>query len=154
MVDLGCGTGNYLQAQIEAFGNLVHWVGIDRSEAMLDQARAKELDAELLLADAAELPLRDASVDFVKIRFAHHHFADKAAAFREVRRVLKPGGVLSLFNVAHEYSRRAWVYHYFPQTRNLDEERFPSVLAVLERDAETQTHFVGDVALLHGTARC
>lgn len=128
VLDLACGTGNYLAAQIAAYGKGPRWLGIDRSEAMLGQARQKGLDAEWMLADAVDLPLATASVDFVKVRFAHHHFDDRPRAFAEVLRVLKPGGFLSMYNICHEYSQRPWVYHFFPETRDIDAARFPSVL--------------------------
>lgn len=128
VVDLACGTGNYLAAQRAAYGPGPRWVGIDRSEAMLAQARGKVADADWIRADAADLPLASASADFVKVRFAHHHFEDRPRAFAEVFRVLKAEGQLSVYNICHEYSRRPWVYHYFPETRDIDAGRFPSVL--------------------------
>jgi ubiquinone/menaquinone biosynthesis C-methylase UbiE len=46
----------------------------------------------LLVADGADLPLPDASVDFVLLRYVLQHVPDPAAVLTEVRRVLKPGG--------------------------------------------------------------
>jgi len=127
IVDLACGTGNYLQSQMEHFGTArTRWIGVDLSPDMLARAREKTLGAELLLANAQDLPLADSSVDFVKVRFAHHHFTDKPRAFAEVYRILKTGGRVSVFNICHEYSQRAWVYHYFPATQAIDADRFPT----------------------------
>lgn len=131
VLDLACGTGNYLRAQAEHYrGYAIRWLGADLSEAMLDRARAKNLGAELVLADAAHLPYPDASVDAVVIRFAHHHFTDKAAVFAEVHRVLAPGGRLTLFNIAPDRQLRSWVHHYFPGTRAVDEAKFLPALGL------------------------
>ena len=133
VVDLACGTGNYLVAQTTAYRDRpVRWVGIDLSEAMLDQARAKGLDAELRRGDAQELDLGDQTVDFVKIRFAHHHFADRGRVLSEVFRVLKPGGRVSLFNIAPDRHLASWVHQFFPASRALDAAKFPTVQGLFE----------------------
>ncbi len=56
--------------------------------------------SELLVADAERLPFTDASFDIVYSWGVLHHTPDTSHAFREVRRVLRPGGTL-----------RAMIYH-------------------------------------------
>jgi ubiquinone/menaquinone biosynthesis C-methylase UbiE len=129
VLDLACGTGNYLAKQIADYGiRGIAWIGVDKSPEMLERAKAKNLTATLLEGDAAAIPLQDESVDYVKIRFAFHHFADKPQALREVHRVLKPGGAVSIYNLCHDYMRHSWVYRYFPRTAGYDLERFPTTL--------------------------
>ena len=103
ILDLGTGTG---QLAIEA---LRRWpaarvVGIDASTGMLEVAadRAdRELPAasrrrlELVAADAARLPVPDASFDVVLSSFVLQLVADRFAVMREARRVLRPGGRLA-----------------------------------------------------------
>jgi ubiquinone/menaquinone biosynthesis C-methylase UbiE len=133
VLDLACGTGNYMVRQVAAFpGPGIEWIGVDKSEDMLARARTKGLPARLILGDAAAIPLGDASVDYVKLRFAFHHFVDKARAAEEVRRVLRPGGALSIHNLAHDYMRRFWAYEYFPSMEEIDRGRFMSVLEICE----------------------
>src|SRR5437868_11874751 len=67
---------------------------------MLDRAAAvgTKRPVEWRQADAMQLPFPDASFDAVVCQFGVMFFPDKARAFAEVRRVLKPGGVF-IFNV-------------------------------------------------------
>jgi ubiquinone/menaquinone biosynthesis C-methylase UbiE len=133
VVDLACGTGNYLVAQTATYAQRpVRWIGIDLCPDMLDQARTKGLAAELRQGDAQGLDLDDGTVDFVKIRFAHHHFPDRNRVFAEVFRVLKPQGRVSLFNIAPDRHQGSWVHRYFPTTRAFDEAKFPTVLGLYE----------------------
>ncbi|MFD2980389.1 class I SAM-dependent methyltransferase, partial [Klebsiella pneumoniae] len=48
---------------------------------------------------AERLPFADASFDFVFSRYSAHHWSDLGLALREVRRVLKPGGVAAFIDV-------------------------------------------------------
>jgi ubiquinone/menaquinone biosynthesis C-methylase UbiE len=131
VLDLACGTGNYLVRQVAAYpGSGIEWTGVDKSEEMLARARTKGLPARLLRGDAADLPLDDASVDYVKIRFAFHHFVDKERAAGEVLRVLRPGGALSIHHLAHDYMRRFWTQEFFPSIEAIDRERFMSTFDI------------------------
>jgi SAM-dependent methyltransferase len=74
-------------------------VATDLNEPMLRQAqgRGTARAVEWRQADALALPFEDASFDAVVCQFGVMFFADKARAFAEARRVLRPGGTL-LFN--------------------------------------------------------
>jgi ubiquinone/menaquinone biosynthesis C-methylase UbiE len=91
-LDLGCGTGltiPFLQEQ--------GWdvVGVDVSEDQLSRARERlGEDAELLVADGQELPFDDASFDAVVSLLTHTDVDDLSRFFRELQRVLRPGGTL------------------------------------------------------------
>ncbi len=127
ILDLACGTGNYLQKQLEYYrGYNIRWFGIDLSEEMLKKAKVKKLKAELIKGDALNLPFEDNFFDYIKLRFAYHHFADKTRAIDEIYRVLKTGGILSIVNLSHDYMNNSWVYRYFPGAIKIDKERFPS----------------------------
>jgi tRNA (uracil-5-)-methyltransferase TRM9 len=77
--------------------------GLDSSPVMISLA-SKYSDkykfaASLLVADAVSLPFKDKSFDYIISVAAHHHILDKLGrmrAFRELRRVLKPGGEVFL----------------------------------------------------------
>lgn len=74
-------------------------VATDLNPAMLDQARAATKGkVEWQLVDAQALPFPDASFDAVVCQFGVMFLPDKARAYGEARRVLKPGGTY-LFNV-------------------------------------------------------
>ena len=59
-----------------------------------EKAAASPFPVELLNRDADRLPLADASVDTVVVTWSLCSIANAADALREMRRVLKPGGVL------------------------------------------------------------
>ena len=75
-------------------------VATDLNQPMLDVAAAIAMarEVEWRRADALDLPFSDASFDAVVCQFSAMFFPDKAKAFSEARRVLRPGGAF-LFNV-------------------------------------------------------
>lgn len=91
-LDLGCGVGHTLRriAPLVAFA-----VGADATLEMMQAGRASVVTAPntaFAQTDASALPFTDATFDLVTCRLAAHHFHDAASAFREVGRVLRPGG--------------------------------------------------------------
>ncbi|HEY8616242.1 class I SAM-dependent methyltransferase [Phenylobacterium sp.] len=96
LLDIGCGAGETtLELAAAAPGGEV--VGVDISRPLLDVARARPAPAgvSFLEADAQAYPFDPASFDGVFSRFGVMFFADPAAAFRNIRRALKPGGRLA-----------------------------------------------------------
>jgi SAM-dependent methyltransferase len=95
VLDVGCSAGLYALTLARA-GAQLH--AIDRSRAFLrEAARNAEragLAITLVRADAHALPYRDASFDAVAIGATANEFADPARAWREIARVLRPGGRL------------------------------------------------------------
>jgi len=89
VADVGCGNGVYLD-QLRRRGGNPTVVGFDRSAGM---ARAASRHGPTAVADAQALPLRDRSVDVVLCLHMLYHVADIALALRELRRVLRPGGL-------------------------------------------------------------
>jgi len=94
VLDAGCGTG-WLAAGLRRARPDLRVVGADLSAGMTGRARAAGA-WPLLQADAARLPLADASVDLVVGRGVLHHLPDVVAALAEWRRVLAPGGAVVL----------------------------------------------------------
>jgi ubiquinone/menaquinone biosynthesis C-methylase UbiE len=96
VLDLGCGDGR-------TFGRLSKILpgitGIDLSARMLDLLRAKDPGARLVQADCLALPFRPASFDLCLSFFLIVHVTDLDPFFREISRVLKPGGSLLLNNI-------------------------------------------------------
>lgn len=150
VLDLACGTGTNLAAQMNAYAeHALKWHGLDASEAMLAVARGKAPGAELVRGVAEALPYADATFDYVVTRFAFHHFEDKAKALAEMRRVLKPGGVLKIANFAPELSGDWWLYRFFPEAVEIDERRFWS-LGAQEQELERLGFAVDVEAWDHG----
>jgi SAM-dependent methyltransferase len=103
-------TGDVLEVAIGTGRNLpfyprgIRLTGIEFSPAMLELARrqAQQLDVEvdLLLGDAQALDLPDASFDTVVCTLSLCAIPDERRAVAEMRRVLRPGGLLLLDHVA------------------------------------------------------
>ena len=94
ILDLGCGVGHLL-AWLARHAP-ARYDGLDLSPASVRAARAVAGVRRVVAGDAGRLPFRDASYDAVVCNGSAHHLPDLAAALREVRRVLRPGGRLVL----------------------------------------------------------
>ena len=125
ILDLACGTGNYLAVQTQAFSQpFLEWHGLDHSTAMLEMARTKVPYVNYLHSRAdTDLPYENESFHFIINTFAFHHFQDKFKALDEIQRVLKPKGVFKLVNICPEMMPKQWIFHYFPETWYVDLKR-------------------------------
>lgn len=88
-LDLGCGPG-WLQPELARYATTL--TALDFSAGMLEAAKAQGLATDYLLADAAAIPLADASLDTVFSSLMLQWCPQPSMVLREVERVLKPGG--------------------------------------------------------------
>lgn len=101
ILDVGCGLGDdaVALAGLVATGGAV--VGVDGSQAMIEEARRRHGGVAGLsfdVADAADLPFDDASFDACRIDRVLQHIADPAPVVHEMARVLRPEGVLVAYD--------------------------------------------------------
>ena len=115
VMEIGLGSGYTLQLISQVAGRCV---GLDLSEGTLRlNVRRKEffgLNVAFVHASATDIPLADASLDAVVTIGCLHHIPDIGRAIAEIRRVLKPGGVLK----GMVYNRNSWrVMVFIPLAR-------------------------------------
>ena len=103
LLDIGCGPG-YLAAAIARRYPALKLIGLDISPDMLKlAARHLPMDkVKLLLGDAAALPLDDASMDFIVSSASLHHWENAPASFREIYRLLRPGGRFLIMDIRRD----------------------------------------------------
>ncbi|MGY1631619.1 class I SAM-dependent methyltransferase [Geodermatophilus sp. SYSU D01186] len=129
-LDVGCGTGALTGAVLAgcAPGSVL---GVDPSPAFLALARAQIPDgrASFREGDAQALPMDDTSVDAVVSGLVLNFVPDPAAGVAEMRRVVRPGGVVAAY--VWDYADGMQLLRFFwdaavdldPAARDLDEGR-------------------------------
>jgi SAM-dependent methyltransferase len=90
VLDIGCGPGPYVESLMQIAPNATYY-GVDFSAGMLAE---HGLPASVAQSDALRLPFPNATFDMVMANHMLYHVPDIPAAIQEIRRVLKPDGVL------------------------------------------------------------
>ena len=150
VLDVACGTGDLTEAFARARPRSV--TGVDFTPPMLDVARRKasrrrrpagEPEPVYAVGDATALEFPDASFDVVSIAFGIRNVGDAAAALREFRRVLRPGGRLAILEFATprnpivRFGHDLWTRRIMPHTATLLARDRSGAYHYLPRSVET-----------------
>lgn len=176
VVDLCCGTGDLALALRRVSAGTV--LGADFCHPMLQQAQEKSVrlskTTAFLEADTMRLPFPGASVDALSIAFGFRNLANYRRGIQEMRRVLRPGGMVAILEFSHVtwpvfgptfrfYFRRvlpllgSWIsgvqgpYQYLPDSvlRFPDQESLRDMLGQEGFSNVRYRNFTGGVAALH-----
>ena len=122
LLDVGCGPAS-VTADLAGFVAPGRVVGLDASSAVLDVARGLLEErglrdrVELMTGDVSALPFDDDTFDVVHAHQLLQHLDDPVAALAEMRRVVRPGGIVAARDAV--YSAKAW----FPHSAGMDSWR-------------------------------
>jgi len=103
VLDIATGTGLVAREALALAGESGAVIGLDPSAGMLAEAHGA-LPIPLVRAFGERIPCRDSSFDFVSMGFALRHVADLGMLFREMRRVLRPGGTACILEITRPAS--------------------------------------------------
>ncbi len=107
VLDLGCGSGAFTPFVARAVGEQGKVYALDIQPAMLKQLERKLAEAgnrdirnvELKQASAYSLPFEEGKLDLVYMVAVLQEIPDRGRALREIRRVLKPGGIIAVTEI-------------------------------------------------------
>ena len=93
LLDIGCGTGLFVEKYMEHGG---HATGLDISGKMVARARRRCTGCDFTVGTGEKLPFRDNSFNAVSSLLVFSYVRDPAAMLAETYRVLRPGGAIAI----------------------------------------------------------
>ncbi|MBU2668531.1 class I SAM-dependent methyltransferase [Actinoplanes bogorensis] len=98
VLDVGTGPGRVPRAlaQVEPGWTID---GVDLSPQMIEHARSQNSGVTFTVGDVADLPYPDATFDLIVSTLSQHHWSNVDGGLRDLRRVLRPGGRLWIYDV-------------------------------------------------------
>jgi len=102
VADLGCGTGYWMRALLDAAPTGTLFLGFDTEPGMLAlleerlRDHPRRGDVSMARSEEGAVPLPDGSVDVVVMGAVYHELADRRAYLAEIRRMLSPGGRVAI----------------------------------------------------------
>ncbi len=110
VLDVGSGPGR-LAVLLAKMAPELEVTGLDIEPDMIDVARRRALNAGLAgrvhfeLGDVAAMPFRDAQFDMAVSTFSMHHWEQAERGLAEIRRVLKPGAQVCIYDISENIIR-------------------------------------------------
>ncbi len=116
IVDVAAGTGITARAALSIVGDPSLVTCVEPSAGMITESK-KLLNCEHIQAEAENIPLPDATRDYLSMGFALRHVNDLEKAFSEYCRVLKPGGTALIMDVTAPEGRFSfWMFRFYFKT--------------------------------------
>lgn len=146
ILDVASGTGD-LAIMLARRIPSVSVLGVDLSEGMLDIGRKKVAEAGLEqrvsfeAADCLSLPFRDDSFDCVSVAYGVRNFQNLLAGYREMYRVLRPGGMLCVIELSTPDSPFVRPFYHF-YTKCI----IPSVGRLVSKDVRAYSYLPESIA--------
>jgi SAM-dependent methyltransferase len=103
LLEVGCGSGYYSDVFAALLAGGVRYTGVDYSDAMIANARARSPSTAFEVADATRLPYADGAFDIVFNGVSLMHIIDYEAAIREAARVAAGYCIFHTVPVFHDY---------------------------------------------------
>jgi len=135
LVDLGAGVGTWSELMATAFEATV-W-GVEPSARMRAVAEGKHPHPRVKYVDGSgeRIPLPDSACDAALVSYVLHHVRDRDACARELRRVVRPGGLVIIRGAFQESLADVPFFEWFPTALAVDRARMPTradVVAMFE----------------------
>ena len=138
VLDVAIGTAD-LAIEMLVRGKAEQVTGLDLSTEMMaigeEKCAAKHLPVEFVLGDAQKMPFEDASFDGVTCAFGCRNFSNLDEGLREMYRVLKPGGQVTILEFSYPTRRYIRVLYDFYFTHVL-----PTIGRIVSRDKTAYTY--------------
>jgi ubiquinone/menaquinone biosynthesis C-methylase UbiE len=113
ILDIGCGGGKFIK-HLNSKNPTYKLFGLDHSTEMIKMSRKLNQkgilndQVEIVEGSAMEIPLEDNSIDLVTAFETVHFWPDIQKSFKEVIRVLKPGGAFLIINIYPKEDTKWW----------------------------------------------
>lgn len=147
VLEIAAGTGAVTRRLAAELPDSVSLVASDLSPAMLEHARSvgTARPVEWRVADAMDLPFPDGSFDAVVCQFGVMFFPDRVHAYREIRRVLRPGGTF-LFNVWDRMEHNDFAHVLWKSVAAMYPDDEPTFLPTIPHGYHDEVQIRGDLA--------
>jgi ubiquinone/menaquinone biosynthesis C-methylase UbiE len=127
ILEIGCGTGNYI-IEVSEFLTNRQCIGIDISNEMLKKAIKRKADISFLEADVCgHIPIVSNSISIVFCVDVIHHIKDLRKAFRDIFRILNDNGKLIIVTDSTDDLNNRSITTFFPESLSFELSRYHSI---------------------------
>lgn len=153
VLDLGCGVGRTTRVLADEGFDVV---GVDISAEMVERANRVHPDLDVRVGDAADLDFEDESFDYVLFSYTGldylHPEENRFRALREIRRVLRPGGLFA-FSVQNSFyllpallTDWSYIWNYYVSSGNI--RRWFERYRIDDDDYGVESYFINPISQL------